>query len=169
MSKHRIREAGKEALVRELAAAGHEPREIAATLAAQGIRTTGSAVTRLLAEEAAARQVAADSAAADVAVESVRLGSDALHELIRDGLDLAKRAKKGDEDGPRPKEWAEVARAITSACAVLNDVTRTATPIAAKALPLAQVNERVRAIFGLGDIDAPAPIRAEDETPRRVH
>lgn len=118
-----------------------------------GVEVCATGLRRWLSEETEDRREAAKAAAADTAKQAVPLILRTLTALIEDGSELARRCKDGlpSSDGetrPQPRAWAEVSRAVTGACTALHAIVQDGASEPA-ALPLEQVVERVRAVYGL--------------------
>ena len=118
---NKIRSAGREAEVRELAAGGMTSRQIAAQLSETGLKVSHQAVARFLREETEDRRSAARSVAASDAQESVPLVTASLRELIELGMERVRPGKDGERCDHR--DFARLSQAVTQASRALHQVT----------------------------------------------
>lgn len=125
--ENKIRTAGREAEVRELAAQGLGYREIAAKLSESGFVVSRMCVSRFLKDETQERREAARSVAAQDAQESVPLVTKALTQLVKMNMTAAKRAYvgTGTETNPAPdiRDLAAASNAAISAAKALHSIT----------------------------------------------
>lgn len=124
---NKIRTAGMESAVRELAASGMSYEQIAETITARGTPISHMAVSRFIGEETEERKSAARSVASKEAKESVPLVTRSLRRLVDMNMAAAEVAYtgKGTGDDPKPdvRDLAAATTAATTAIRLLHAVT----------------------------------------------